>query len=1343
MDKHADFLGSNPADPYEEQLLEMFRSCDSWNHGYLDRCGLELLCTKLHLEEARPQLIECLLNSKQTVTFVEFRDALLTLLGSAMKQSEENRDPSPVREVSPKFVFGQKKYGRRSRPESTDQDGGVHDIHIDESDADAFVPSIDEKGAEKEVHDEAAHPQNNDIIIFDKNVLAECEEEEQQQQQQSDSPRSQCELELKAAWQRLGVGSDGCLDQAQLASVCRAIGMERAANEIVREVFSKVGCDADGGRISFDEFVQLLRSGYTCPPSPLQTSPSPPPTPTPFHPTIHPTSLDVSSSGYVSADSVVELWEMSGVPDAASLLQELGVSSSQDVSLSLLSGILDEELRTLRTSSVKLPSSPLVTYLSASLTLSHVQLKQSKNSLEQLTGERDKLRNDLAEANHRATLLAQEVDDSHARLERATQKQVKLLEQRHTEQVKQLTSQLVTEREQLTGTTLRLEKKLADVQEEESRLRSEVSSLQSECLNMEKENRNLIEQLALSETTRKHAQDEIQRMESLQIRLSELEGSSFQVASLVEQLTALQSENTKLRDRNDELTTQIETLSTRLSNRKQGSSMSLEGGSGGGSGGGGGGTKRRGQGHSPVRSWVDVRGDWGDTSSPSPRQGKVRRCCTENDLSLDNVPMEGLAIRPLRHSESGLGADLETLDDSLTLSNCSDNTMSFKVGSDSSKDIEVEKLQAYICELERLVEQYRLKLAVFELGPEMCDEDSEIESNFKTFIKLPHLEEQSTAPRTFIVSKDGDELDLSTHLVDKEISCNIEVSSPKQLTEMEIQTSIQDSHEVDQLEKHCQELESKLNEVQVKILDILNEKKASDEENLKLREEMGLLRKKIDQSKSPTNFNDGIQWDCSLKIEPVAKSEGTLESDVNSDIAIDSQNSQNNRLDSFSFVKEEITISSNDEQQKVFSFDNLCEYSFKVTPDLGCDNDVSFSKSIEKPFTSSPLCLDTCSSSRVNSELDTENKMNYDDSKIEMIECKSCPDDKTVSEENVNNLLLKNKQLSDRCVELETSLDLMRIEYEKCEDYWQSKLDEERRIFDQEQKLSDSKFAELESKILEYAELYGSENDHKPIDNRLPTIEEKYSLERQFIDLEEEFEEFRKRAEAELSARDREIALLKVSSPSRVDSTGCEIGIQTDTVSVGTEKSESISQNKSKLAAGEVRAECSCNCHRELPREVQKMREAKVKLQSEYKVLSHRKEQLLRSISALQHSYPPAVCEREMMQNVVAQLHYQEMRCRHLQSALKHQQRQTEKILQASWEQHKNDLVSVQATLRMTQEKLHQQTKATKEQMERLAKSDVLVKDLFVENGQLLVTIQNLEEHCRYLTDKAMLTSAV
>lgn len=48
-----------------------------------------------------------------------------------------------------------------------------------------------------------------------------------------------------------------------------------------------------------------------------------------------------------------------------------------------------------------------------------------RSSLEQMIGERDKLRNDLAEANERASLLAQEVDDRHARMEKASQMQIK------------------------------------------------------------------------------------------------------------------------------------------------------------------------------------------------------------------------------------------------------------------------------------------------------------------------------------------------------------------------------------------------------------------------------------------------------------------------------------------------------------------------------------------------------------------------------------------------------------------------------------------------------------------------------------------------------------------------------------------------------------------------------------------------------------------------------------------------------------------------------------------------------------------------------------------------------
>lgn len=55
----------------------------------------------------------------------------------------------------------------------------------------------------------------------------------------------------------------------------------------------------------------------------------------------------------------------------------------------------------------------------------------------------------------------------------------RLLEQRHAEQVKQLTVQLAMDRDQLTAATLRLEKKLAVQQEEEAKIRANLNTLQA------------------------------------------------------------------------------------------------------------------------------------------------------------------------------------------------------------------------------------------------------------------------------------------------------------------------------------------------------------------------------------------------------------------------------------------------------------------------------------------------------------------------------------------------------------------------------------------------------------------------------------------------------------------------------------------------------------------------------------------------------------------------------------------------------------------------------------------------------------------------------------------------
>lgn len=100
--------------------------------------------------------------------------------------------------------------------------------------------------------------------------------------------------------------------------------------------------------------------------------------------------------------------------------------------------------------------------------------------------------------------------------------------------------------------------------------------------------------------------------------------------------------------------------------------------------------------------------------------------------------------------------------------------------------------------------------------------------------------------------------------------------------------------------------------------------------------------------------------------------------------------------------------------------------------------------------------------------------------------------------QNVELLEIEKKQLTERCQELERSLDLLKAEYEECEDYWAAKLEEERQLFEQEQKISDEKFAELIHKITEYEELI-SPSDKSKSNGRLSPIEEKFNLEQQVI----------------------------------------------------------------------------------------------------------------------------------------------------------------------------------------------------------------------------------------------------
>lgn len=104
--------------------------------------------------------------------------------------------------------------------------------------------------------------------------------------------------------------------------------------------------------------------------------------------------------------------------------------------------------------------------------------------------------------------------------------------------------------------------------------------------------------------------------------------------------------------------------------------------------------------------------------------------------------------------------------------------------------------------------------------------------------------------------------------------------------------------------------------------------------------------------------------------------------------------------------------------------------------------------------------------------------------------------------------------------DLEMSLEQMKSEFDKCEEYWSNKLDEERDAFNEEQRLGDERLAELIAKIADYERQFA----RAPL--ALPTIDERHSLEAQFTDLDEEYAAYRRAKEAELQAALAESARL-------------------------------------------------------------------------------------------------------------------------------------------------------------------------------------------------------------------------
>ncbi|KAM7289653.1 hypothetical protein ISCGN_029782 [Ixodes scapularis] len=194
-------------------------------------------------------------------------------------------------------------------------------------------------------------------------------------------------------------------------------------------------------------------------------------------------------------------------------------------------------------------------------------------NFEQAREERDRLRVNVSEANTRAALLAQEVDEHHAKLEKACERKLANLEKRHQEQLRELQEQLEREREAATAQLARLNQRS---HEEMATLRSEEARLRAQCIALQQDNGRL--ELELQEFSERYSelhrfgesqQKELEGVAHLKQRVADLEsGQAFlndeHCQKIFHELESTQKQNKELKDCNDELSLELETLRQQL-----------------------------------------------------------------------------------------------------------------------------------------------------------------------------------------------------------------------------------------------------------------------------------------------------------------------------------------------------------------------------------------------------------------------------------------------------------------------------------------------------------------------------------------------------------------------------------------------------------------------------------------------------------------------------------------------------------------------------------------------------------------------------------------------------------
>ncbi|XP_010279913.1 PREDICTED: ninein-like, partial [Phaethon lepturus] len=376
------------------------------------------------------------------------------------------------------------------------------------------------------------------------------------------------EEKLQEVCEHLGITRDGHLNRKKLISICEQYGLRTAAGEVLEEVLHNL--EQDGTMSIEDFFYGLFRTGKSLTPSastPYRqlkrhlsmqsfdesgrrtTTPSAMPSTLGF---CLFSSLD-DGMGYGCVEGVLDCWHQEGIENSQEILKALDFSLDGKVNLTELTLALENELLITKNGVHQ-----------AALASFKMEIRHLLEKVDQVAREKEKLRSDLEKAEKLKSLMASEVDDHHAAIERRNEYNLRKLDEEYKERIAALKNELRREREQILQQAnkqrLELEQEIEKLKTDENYTRDRLALSLKENSRLESELLETGEKLAEYESLASKLQRNLENI--LTEKFGDLDPSSAEFFLQEERLAQMRSEYERqcreLQDQIDELHSELE-----------------------------------------------------------------------------------------------------------------------------------------------------------------------------------------------------------------------------------------------------------------------------------------------------------------------------------------------------------------------------------------------------------------------------------------------------------------------------------------------------------------------------------------------------------------------------------------------------------------------------------------------------------------------------------------------------------------------------------------------------------------------------------------------------------------